>query len=85
MSHMVYSNLAVTSVDGEVNIGHHTDAIYFLNMNLNDHVTIELNGGPHRIILRKHDKSHDYSEFIGDYKTFKVITASATVAVYAIG
>ena len=85
MSHIVYSDLSVTDTDGVVSIGNHTDAIYFLNTNYNDYVIIELNGGPHRVYLRKHDKLDEYSKFIGDYTSFRVVTAGAIVAVYAIG
>lgn len=84
-AHIVYSDLSVSDTDGEISIGQHTHAIYFMNLNHNDYVEIKLNGGPHKIYVRKHDKLNDYSEFIGDYTRFQVMTAGASVAVYAIG
>jgi hypothetical protein len=82
---MVYSKLNATSTDGVISVGNHTDAIYFLNTNYEDYVQVELNGGPHVVVLRKHSKDHEYSQFIGDYTSFRVLTAGAIVAVYAVG
>lgn len=85
-SHIVYSNTAVTSTANTVSIGQHTDAIYFINKDYNDWVEIQLNGGPHKIILPDaNGHVHNYVEIIGDYTSFRVLTAGATVAVYAIG
>lgn len=85
-SHIVYSNTAVTSAANTVTIGQHTDAIYFINKNHNDFVEIKLNGGPHTIVLPDiNGHYHGYVVVPGDYTSFQVMTAGATVAVYAVG
>lgn len=85
-SHIVYSNTAVTSTANTVSIGQHTDAIYFINKDYNDFVEIQLNGGPHKIVLPDiNGHFHGYVVVPGDYTSFQVLTANATVAVYAVG
>lgn len=85
MSQIVYSNTAVNSTHGVVELNHHTDEIAFMNKDYNHFVEIKLNGGPHIIVLPENSKNEDYIKIPGDYKTFEVLTATANVAVYAVG
>lgn len=85
-SHIVYSNTAVTSANNTVSIGQHTDAIYLINVDYNGWVEVELNNGPHKVLLPDaNGHAHAYVAVPGDYTSFRVITAGATVAVYAVG
>lgn len=80
---MVYSTTGVTSAAGEVSINNHTYCIYFLNLHATNNVTIELNGGPHQVVIPP-SANGGYAGIDGDYTTFEVITANITVAVYAL-
>lgn len=83
---IVYTNTAVTSLSGEVSLNHHTSAIYFVNRDYNDWVTIKLDGGPHQIVLPDaNSHAHLYVKIPGDYVKFQVMTPGATVAVFAVG
>jgi len=81
---MVYSTTGITSVAGEVSVNSHTGCIYFLNLHESTNATVKLNGGPHQIIIPPSAVSGGYVEVTGDYTKFEVITASVTIAVYAL-
>lgn len=83
-STLVYSNPDVSSVDGVVNISHHTDAIYFMNQS-NDFCDIKLNGRYIVKIGHGQQEAHFYNEIPGDYTTFQILTANANISVYAVG
>ena len=81
-SSIMYSNVAVTSGAGKISLGHHTDGLYFHNthattdatVKLNDHVSVLIPAG-----------GTEYVCIPGDYTEFEVITASVTLAVFAVG
>lgn len=85
MSHIVYSNPTANSTANTITIGQHTDAIYFMNRDYNGFVEIKLNGGPHIVVLPESNKNETYIMVPGDYTSFQVMTATANVAVYAVG
>lgn len=80
-STLVYANTAVTSAANAVSINRHTDAIYFMNTSATD-VDIKLNGS---YTVRIGNSTNFYTEIIGDYTTFQIMTANVSVSVYAIG
>jgi len=79
---IIYSNTAVTSAANTVSINGHTSCIHFLNLDNSTNAVVELNGGPHRVVV---PAGKNYIEVKGDYTKFQVITANVSVAVYAIG
>ena len=83
--HIVFSG-EFTDGDGEVSIGQHTYAIYVGAKETNHWIELKLNGGPH-IVWIPDDQSHThkYIHIPGDYTSFEVLTASSTIALYAIG
>jgi len=86
MSSLVYSSTGITTANGVVNINHHTDSWYVMNLDKNHDVTIKLNGK--FLIILPHvpnGAAHPYYEIPGDYTTIEVLTANATVSFYAIG
>lgn len=83
--HVVFSG-AIADSAGEVSIGQHTYGIYASVKEGADWVTVRLNGGPHEVLLPPPGTDHNCYTFIpGDYTLFQVMTASSTVAMYAIG
>lgn len=85
-SSLVYSDTSVTSVAGEVSVGHHTGAIYFWNKSTSTHAEVKLNGIYSVIIPHSASGGEGvYTEIIGDYTKFEVITTSVDLAVYAVG
>lgn len=84
-SHIVYSNVSVSSTAGQVNLGQHTDAIYFLNLDNSTNAQIKLNGGPHIVLIPHSNHKMGYVTIPGDYTSFEIITASVSLAVFAIG
>lgn len=83
---LVYSSTGITSLDGVVNLNHHTDIIYVMNRDKDDDVTIKLNNK--FLIILPHVPNgaiHHYHQIPGDYTTIEVLTANATVAFYAVG
>lgn len=82
---IVYSTTGVTSADGAVSTNHHTDAIYFYNTDVNTNATIKLNGGPHTVLIPHAVHGGGYTQVIGDFTKFEILTANVTLAVYAIG
>jgi hypothetical protein len=83
--HIVYSNTELTDADGVQTISHHTYAIYVVNKDTNHWVEVKLNGKHSVVLPDSQGHVHDYVEIAGDYNTIEVVTASSTVAVYAIG
>lgn len=83
--HLVYSNTSLSDSDGEVTISHHTRAIYIVNIDTNNWIEVKLNGKHSVMIPDANGHIHNYIEVPGDYNTIEVITASSTVAVYAVG
>ena len=81
-SSITYSNIAVTSADSIVNLGHHTDGVYFHNTHASTAATVKLNGSMSVVIPAD---SSAYVCIPGDYTQFEVITASVTLAVFAVG
>jgi len=81
---IVYSNTAVTSASGTVSLNIHTSCIYFYNTHATSNATVKLNGGPHQIVIPAKDSGGGYVAVVGDYPKFEVITASVTLAVYAV-
>ena len=81
-SSITYASTGVSSTDSTVSLGHHTDGIYFHNthastdatVKLNDHVSVLIPAG-----------GTEYVCIPGDYTEFEVITASVTLAVFAVG
>ena len=82
--HIVYSNIALATADGEVDIAHHTYSIHMLAGSNHD-VEVKLNGKHSVLLPANNDHGHGYVVVPGDYNTIEVVTASSTVAVYAIG
>lgn len=83
---LVYSNTAIASTDGEIGFGHHTRAVYLLNTNSTTDATVKLNGR-YTIFLghTPNQATGMYTCIPGDYTTVEVLTASVSVAVFAIG
>ena len=81
-SSVMYSNIAVTSADSKISLGHHTDGIYFHNTHASTDVTVKLND--HVSVLIPAGGT-EYVCIPGDYTEFEVITASVTLAVFAVG
>jgi hypothetical protein len=79
---IIYSNTAITSAANTVSINGHTSCIHFLNLDGSTNAVVELNGGPHRVVI---PAAKNWVEVEGDYTQFKVVTANVSVAVYAIG
>ena len=49
-------------------------------------VEVKMNGGPHSVLLADaNGHAHAYTEVPGDYTKIQVMTAGASIAVYAIG
>lgn len=86
MSEIVYSDTNVVTGDGVVSLPKSTQAVYFFNKTNNTIVEVELNGGPHRVLLPDvATHHHGYIVIPGNYGSFEIITANATVGVFAIG
>ena len=83
--HIVYSNTSLSDSDGVVTINHHTRGIYIVNIDTNHWVEVKLNGKHSVMIPDANGHIHNYVEVPGDYNTIEVVTASSTVAVYAVG
>lgn len=82
---IIYSG-EVSDTDGEVTFPGHTYAVYMINKDYNDWVQVKMNGGPHSVLLADaNGHAHAYTEVPGDYTKIQVMTAGATIAVYAIG
>jgi hypothetical protein len=83
---LVYSNTSINPTHGVVNIGHHTSAIYVVNLNKDDDTTIRLNG-IYNILLSHvpNGAVHQYEKVPGDYTTIQVLTANTSIAIYAVG
>jgi len=81
---IVYSNTAVTSASGAVSLNTHTTCIYFYNTHATNNATVKLNDGPHQIVIPAQNSGGGYVAVEGDYTKFEVITASITLAVYAV-
>ena len=83
---LVYSNTAISSTDSTVSIGHHTQSIHVCNLHGTDDAVIELNGRYSILIPHRHSNSHGtYVVIPGDYTSIKVVTASVSVSVFAVG
>lgn len=83
---LVYANTGITSTNGVVSMGAHTNAIHVCNMNSTTDATVKLNG--QYSILLPHIPNQSFAGYVqifGDYTTIEVLTANCTVAVYAIG
>lgn len=83
---LVYSNTAITSASGVVNFGHHTSAVFILNLDATNDAVIKLNNQyllniPHT----PNQATRAYVKIPGDYTEMQVITANITVSVFAIG
>ena len=81
-SSITYSNISVDSTDAKVSLGHHTDGIYFYNTHASTAVTVKLNDVMSVLIPAG---GSEYVCIPGDYTEFEVITASVTLAVFAVG
>lgn len=83
---MVYSSTGITSLDGVVNLNHHTSSLYITNLDKDDDATIKLNG-VYSVILPHvpNGAAHVYHHIPGDYTTIEVLSANATIAFYAVG
>lgn len=84
-SHIVYSNVSVSSTAGEVTLGQHTDAIYFLNLDNSTNAQVKLNGGPHIILIPHSNHKMGYVKIPGDYTSFQIMTTSVSLSVFAVG
>lgn len=83
--HIVYSNTALSDSDGVQNITHHTYGIYIVNLDTNNWIEVKLNGKHSIMIPDANGHIHNYVHVPGDYNSIEVVTASSTIAVYAIG
>lgn len=83
--HIVYSNTSLTDADGVQTINHHTRELYIANVDTNNWIEVKLNGKHSVMIPDANGHVHNYVEIPGDYNTIEVITASSTVAVFAVG
>lgn len=79
---VIYSNTSVDSTANTVSINGHTSCIHFLNTHASTNAVVELNGGPHQVLI---PAGKNYVEVEGDYTKFRVVTAGVTLAVFAIG
>ena len=82
--HIVFSDTALATSDGETTISHHTYSIHMLALSNHD-VEVKLNGKHSVILPASNDHGHAYVVVPGDYNTVEVVTATSTIAVYAIG
>lgn len=86
-SAIIFSNIAVTSASGAsgvVSTNGHTAGIYFYNTHATTNATVKLNGGPHQVVIPAVNSGGGYVEIEGDFTSFQVMTASVTLAVYAV-
>lgn len=83
---LVYANTGISSTDGVVNLGQHTDCVKVWNQNNTTAASIKLNG-QYTVVIPPSPAggSHVYHEICGDYTTIQVLTASCTLSVFAIG
>lgn len=82
---IIYSG-EIDDTDGVVTLPGHTYEIYLINKDYNGWVQVKLNGGPHNVFLPDaQGHSHPYVKVPGDYTKVQVMTAGATIAIYAIG
>lgn len=82
---VVYSNGSLQDTDGEVEFNAHTNGLYVANVDTNHWIEVKLNGGPHSVwIPDGNNHQHCYVHIPGDYTRIQVMTASSTVAVYAV-
>jgi hypothetical protein len=81
---MVFSMPDVTSADGSVSIGRHTSQIAFMNQS-SDFVEIKLNDKYTIKIGHGQQEAHFYNTIDGDYVSFQILTANATLSMYALG
>ena len=82
---LVFSNTGLTSANGAVSIGNHTDSIRVLNTHATTNAIIKLNGGPLTILAPAINSGGGYLKIDGDYTKIEVLTANVTVAVMAFG
>lgn len=82
---IIYSNTSITSTANTVSINNHTSSIYFLNLDDKINVVVELNGGPHRVVIPSQSGAKQYTKIEGDYTKFRIITTGISLAVFAIG
>lgn len=82
--HIVYSDTALATADGETSITHHTYSIHMLALSNHD-VEVKLNGKHSVILPASNDHGHAYVVVPGDYNSIEVVTAASTVAVFAVG
>lgn len=82
---LVFSNTALTSVDGAVSVGRHTALLKILNTHATTNAVVKLNGGPLTVLVPAINSGGGYLDVHGDYTTIEVVTASVTLAVMAFG
>jgi hypothetical protein len=83
---LVYSSTGITSANGVISIGQHTDCVKVVNLNSSTDATIKLNNKYQILIPHTPNQAFgNYVEICGDYTSIEVLTANCTVAVYAIG
>ena len=82
---LVFSSTGLTSANGAVSIGRHTDSIRVLNTHATTDAIVKLNGGPLTILAPAINSGGGYLKIDGDYTTIEVLTANVTVAVMAFG
>jgi len=85
---IVYSDTAATSASGTsgvVSLNAHTNCIHFYNTHATTAATVKLNDGPHQVVIPAKDSGGGYVKIEGDYTKFQIMTASVTLAVFAIG
>jgi hypothetical protein len=82
---LVFSNTGLTSANGAVSIGRHTDSIRVLNTHATTDAIVKLNGGPLTILAPAINSGGGYLKIDGDYTTIEVLTANVTVSVMAFG
>jgi hypothetical protein len=75
----------LSDTDGEQTISHHTYAIYIVNVDTNHWIEVKLNGKHSVMLPDAQNHQHHYLEIPGDYNTIEVVTASSTIAVFAVG
>ena len=82
---LVFSNTGLTSANGAVSIGRHTNSIRVLNTHATTDAIVKLNGGPLTILAPAINSGGGYLKIDGDYTQIEVLTANVTVAVMAFG
>lgn len=78
---LIFSNKNIVTADATVNIGGHTTSVFVHNKGVSD-IDIKLNSFFTVLIPAE---VTGYMEIPGDYTTVEVVTATSSIAFFAIG